>query len=357
MPTGFLLSRILLRFEDSAPDRLGELSAVAKTADGSLWLGSDELTTLERLSPLEPGIYGRHKTFNLGDFVDLSNQKDEIDIEGLDVSGQYLWLVGSHSSKRKKAKGKNPAKDIERLAEIKTEANRYLLARIPVLGGELCQSVSDPNEPDRILTASWLQKNEETNCLLEALAQDPHLSPFIRAGIPSKENGFDIEGLAVRGDRLFLGLRGPVLGRWAVLLELEVEAAEPQTLTLKAIGREGQLYKKHFVDLNGLGVRELCWAANDLLILAGPTMDLEGSMQVFRLQNALDLEQESVTAQEPGALEVVFDLNFTLGSDHAEGLALVPCLGEEAALLIVYDSPDQRRLVAPDGVFADVFRL
>lgn len=357
MSTGFLLSRILLRFEDGAFDRLGELSAVAMTADGSLWVGSDELTTLERLSPLEPGIYGQHQAFNLGDFVDLSPQKDEIDIEGLDGSGQYLWLVGSHSTKRKKAKGKKPAKDIERLAEVKTEANRYLLARIPVLGGELCRSVSDPDDPERVLTAAWLQKTEETNLLLEALAQDPHLSPFVRAGIPSKENGLDIEGLAVHGDRLFLGLRGPVLGRWAMLLELEVEAADPQTLVLKAIGREGQPYKKHFVDLNGLGVRELCWAGDDLLILAGPTMDLEGSMQVFRLQNAVDLEQESVSAQESGGLEVVFDLNFTLGSDHAEGLALVPCLGEESALLIVYDSPDPRRLVAPDGVFADVFRL
>jgi len=84
----------------------------------------------------------------------------------------------------------------------------------------------------------------------------------------------------------------------------------------------------------------------------------QGKVQIkHHLQNAVDLEQESVSAQEPGGLEVVFDLNFTLGSDHAEGLALVPCLGEEAALLVVYDSPDPRRLVAPDGVFADVFRL
>ena len=30
-------------------------------------------------------------------------------------------------------------------------------------------------------------------------------------GIPSNDNGFDVEGLAVSGNRVFLGLRGPVL--------------------------------------------------------------------------------------------------------------------------------------------------
>lgn len=40
-------------------------------------------------------------------------------------------------------------------------------------------------------------------------AADPHFAPYL--AIPGKGNGFDIEGLAVDGQRLFLGLRGPVL--------------------------------------------------------------------------------------------------------------------------------------------------
>ena len=45
--------------------------------------------------------------------------------------------------------------------------------------------------------------------LLEALAHDPHLAPFL--SLPAKDNGFDLEGLAVLGKRVFLGLRGGCL--------------------------------------------------------------------------------------------------------------------------------------------------
>ena len=45
--------------------------------------------------------------------------------------------------------------------------------------------------------------------LAKALKRDAHLGPFRK--IPSKENGFDVEGIAARGSRLLLGLRGPVL--------------------------------------------------------------------------------------------------------------------------------------------------
>jgi hypothetical protein len=44
------------------------------------------------------------------------------------------------------------------------------------------------------------------------LAEDPHFEGFIRTKvIPGKDNGFDSEGLAVADDRVFIGLRGPVL--------------------------------------------------------------------------------------------------------------------------------------------------
>lgn len=357
MTEGFLLSRVLLRFDQAIEDLLGELSAVTLTPDGSLWVGSDEFTRVERLSPIEPNIFGDHKTFAIGDFVDLFNQEDEIDIEGMDYSDHYLWLTGSHSTKRNKAKGKKPQKDIQRLTEIETDLNRYLLARIPVLQGELLKSISHPEDPDKNLTAAGLEKNETGNLLIEALKQDPHLGSLVTAKIPSKENGLDIEGLAVHGDRVFLGLRGPVLRGWAVILEIEVAETEPGTLTLKEIGAKGLPYRKHFVELNGLGVREICLVDGDLIILAGPTMDLEGAMQIFRLKDVLDLEENSLTSQESGDLEVVFNLNFTLGSDHAEGLALISCLGEPNSLLVVYDSPDQRRLVSKKAVFADVFQL
>nr|WP_255534623.1 DUF3616 domain-containing protein [Nodosilinea sp. LEGE 07298] len=71
MPNGFLLSRTLLNFQTDSEDLLAELSAVTRTPDGSLWLGSDEFITLERLTPMGDGVYGNHKTFHLKDFIEL----------------------------------------------------------------------------------------------------------------------------------------------------------------------------------------------------------------------------------------------------------------------------------------------
>ncbi|PZD70960.1 hypothetical protein C1752_08662 [Acaryochloris thomasi RCC1774] len=357
MTQPFLLSRVLLQFSSKDEDLIGELSAITLTPDGSLWVGSDEFLTLERLSLVEPYVYGQHQPFEISDYIDLFNSDDEIDIEGMDYAEPYLWFTGSHSKKRGKSKGKKPEKDIENLAEIKTDLNRYLIARIPVFQGEPLRSSSHPTDPDRTVAAAMLQKADTGNQLMEVLQTDPHLGPFIEMDIPSKENGLDIEGLAACGDKLFLGLRGPVLRGWAVILEIEVEEAESGILSLKEISKDGAKYRKHFVNLNGLGVRELCLRGEDLIILAGPTMDLEGAMQVFQLKDVLEHSDNTLWDQSADDLELLFDLPFTIGSDHAEGLALIPCLGQPEALLVVYDSPSAARRRQPYTVMADIFRL
>lgn len=357
MSQAFLLSRILIKFDQETQERLGDLSAVAFTPDGSLWVGSDELLTLERLSLIEPYVYGNHQPFEIGEFIELFNTEDEIDIEGMDYSEGYLWFTGSHSTKRNKPKGKNPEKDIRRLAEIKTDANRYLLGRIPIQQGIPVEACPHPLNGDRQLTAASLEKTETGNILIEALKQDIHFGSIIASQVPSKENGLDIEGLAVHGSKILMGFRGPVLRGWSVIIELEVEESEPGILTLKAIGAEGLLYKKHFLDLNGLGIREICLDGDDLIVLAGPTLDVDGGMKMFRLTGVFEREGDTIIAQDETSLKLLFELPFKLGSDRGEGLALMPCLGQPNSLLVLYDSPDPGRVVNNDSVFGDVFRL
>lgn len=362
MKDAFLLTRVLLRFDDPDLDHSADLSAVVLTPDGSLWLGSDESLTVERLSPLSSQMYGKHQSFQIGDYVELFNAKEEIDIEGLTYTDHYLWLTGSHSVKRKKATGKNPKNDIERLTTIETELNRYLLVRIPLVDGKLQKTCPHPGHPKTLLAAACLQKTKKRNVLMDALKDDEHLGPFLTFPLPGKENGFDIEGFAIhsRGlgkpTRVFLGLRGPVLRGWAIMLELELEEKEPGVLTLKKVGKKDHFYKKHFVDLYGMGIRELCLFGEDLIILAGPTMALEGVMRIFKLKNMLDVETDSIHSQESGNVDMLFDLPFTFGTDHAEGMSLFPCFGEDA-LMVVYDTPDPSRRPDSDSVFADVFRL
>jgi hypothetical protein len=367
MTEPFLLSRVLLNFE---PDNslCSNLSASAQTPDGSLWLGSDEMSlvdqvecnTLERLSQTEPQTqpcqFGQHQTFKLRDFFDLANEganeASEVDIEGLDYDGSYLWLTGSHSTKRKKPKGKNLQKDILRLAEVATDPNRYLLARIPVVNGQLYKSCPDPQHPNRTLTAACLKRRKQSNQLMAALQDDPHLGAFVANHLPSKENGFDIEGLAVHQNRIFLGLRGPVLRGWAMLLEIELEESAGD-LQLKSLGAKP--YRKHFLKLDGLGIRDLCFRGEQLLILAGPTMDLAGTQRVYCWQNPLEGSGDSVQGLESTPLKVLFDLPFSPTGDKAEGISLFTCLGEPG-LMVLYDSPHPNRVTAT-GVFADVFRL
>ncbi|PPT08936.1 hypothetical protein CKA32_001314 [Geitlerinema sp. FC II] len=354
MSDPFLLSRILLKFDRDSDDLIGELSAVAKTPDGSLWLGSDELTSIERLSPLEPGVYGAHQLFRIEEFVELIDDS-EIDIEGMDYADGYLWVVGSHSFKRKKPKGKKTEKDLERLSEIKRDANRNLLVRIPILHGQPVKSCATSDDAGDRLFAAALTRTEASNLLLDTLKEDEHLGPFVEMQLPSKDNGLDIEGLAVRGDRIFLGLRGPVLRGWAIVIEIQVEASETGQLTLRELD-DGRHYRKHFVDLNGLGIRELCFHGDDLIVLGGPTMDLEGAMQVFRLKDILEHDGDTLWDGESGILKLLFNLPFTIGADHAEGLTLFPCF-EEDGLMVVYDSPHPERRPSDRAIFADVFRL
>ncbi|WP_144867344.1 DUF3616 domain-containing protein [Hyella patelloides] len=350
----FLLTRVLLHFAAKKEDIIGDISAAAFSPDGHLWVGSDEMVGVERLSPVGCYSYGEHQRFLLKDYIDLFNTDDEIDIEGMDFADGYLWLTGSHSTKRKKPKKDDLETNLERLATITTDLNRFILARIPVIDGKLIHSYSSDDSNN--LTAACLQTTEERNILFETLKEDRHLKPFIEASIPSKDNGLDIEGLAIKDERLFLGLRGPVLRGWAIILEIELTEASSGVLTFKEIGDNGAKYKKHFLNLNGLGIRELCWQNEDLLVLAGPTMSLEGEMQIFRWCNAAQSEGDTIQKQDD-KLFPLFDLPFVIGSDHAEGLALYSCWEQEDGLMVFYDSPDRRRLGNEGQIFVDVFRI
>lgn len=92
------------------------------------------------------------------------------------------------------------------------------------------------------------------------LATGAHFGP--RMAILGNDNAFDIEGLAVDGRRLLLGLRGPVLGGWSALLEIQVEARGDQR-RLVPLDDSGSLLRRHFLHLDGLGVRDLHFCSDD----------------------------------------------------------------------------------------------
>lgn len=349
--------------QDKLPD---SLSAVNVVGD-HLWVASDEVTTVERLASVDGITFNNHKSFALKDLIDLPAQDtdfdQEIDIEGLEQRDSYLWLVGSHSIKRKKVEQAGTTdKKMKRLAKTEVEGNRFILARIPLIVSgdgadqQLARSIVDPKDPARTLTAGQLEGDLKSNALVNAIRQtengrgDPHFANFL--AVPGKDNGFDIEGLAISGERIFLGLRGPVLRGWAGILEVAVTAAGSFRLNLQDIGPEGRQYRKHFLDLNGLGIRDLCVDGGDLLILAGPTMNLDGPVAVFRWRDALASSEEQFIFSD--SLERLFEVPNGVGFDHAEGMALV---SDPKRVLIVYDSPGPERKLNNRTVKADVFEV
>jgi hypothetical protein len=359
MENSSLLYQVLLQFPGEFSEHRDDLSAIILTNDSDrssesqfyLWLGSDETSTIERLSLSDDRTFNNHRTFRVSEFVELPESDDmEIDIEGLDYDGQYLWLVGSHSWKRKRPKdNKETSENITRLATLVNEQNRYILARIPLVNGELHGEFSLSNQT---LTAAKLKLTKTGNILTQALAEDPHLGIFVNSNVPGKDNGFDIEGIAVRDNHIFLGLRGPVIRGWAIILEIELEDLSPNILGLQEIGKEKVLYKKHFVYLNGLGIRDLTFDGKDLLILAGATMDLNAGVRVFRLPNATSLPDNVL--HKP---EVAIALPHGEGNDKPEGINLFHAVAQQPSLLVVYDSPAPERLQGESDVLADVFEL
>jgi hypothetical protein len=331
-------------------------------------VASDEATSVERLSTSDNLTFNRHRSFPLGDLVRLpalgTDFDQEVDIEGMEFQDDFLWVVGSHSAKRKNIKkvkngnADNGPKQIKRLARIETAGNRYLLARIPMVSnaqtGEVELSASSGARQ-----SAQLPGGVDTNALTDAIKGagkgqgDPHLAPFM--DIPGKDNGFDIEGLAIAGERAFIGLRGPVLRGWATILEVAFKPDAGSHLGLKDIGPDGRLYRKHFLQLKGLGLRDMFFAGTDLIMLAGPTMNLSGPIIVLKWEGAANSNSESLVRS--GDLKMLFTVPHGDGNDHAEGMTMMPADGTPARVLIVYDSPANHRIVGSNGIRADVFRL
>ncbi|MGH3918096.1 MAG: DUF3616 domain-containing protein [Pseudonocardiaceae bacterium] len=339
------VEQIPLRFAQHAVDAETHVNLSAIRPDGTcLWIAGDETATVERLTADGTG-YGKHTTFRLADVLTLpGGPEEEVDVEGLARHGPYLWAVGSHSSRRKRIKAKHEGeKAVRRLAQVSDEPSRRVVARLAVADG-----------PDGLPAIVREAPGGHTSALLPGgitgiLADDPHLAPFL--AIPGKDNGFDVEGVAVLGESLYLGLRGPVLRGWAVLVELRPRNDNALDVLELDVLDNGTVYRTHFLDLDGLGVRDLCPDGADLLVLAGPSMDLDGPVRVYRWHEALDSDAPRVVRAP--ALSRELDLPFGDGDDHAEGIGLL----EGRRLLVVYDSPAPARLIQPGTVLADIVPL
>ena len=98
----------------------------------------------------------------------------------------------------------------------------------------------------------------------------------------------------------------------------------------------GALMRKHFLQLDGLGVRDLHFCGDDLYILAGPTMVLNGDIRIFKWPAARPF----------------------LAANRAEAICNVPLTlsGGKSSWLVLYDAPGDDRKEGEHTAFGDLLR-
>src|SRR6266702_6313631 len=335
------IGHVRLHFREEGASKIPSSLSAVEQVDGSLWLGADESASVERLSTVDGVNFGSHESFRLADYFELpGGPNQEVDLEGLawdDEAGRLL-LTGSHSLRRKQPKDGESGKDaLKTLSIVDRQTNRYLLGFLKL--DHVHGDDGKPAPPSVADAAAAMPFTAVASELLDILAGNSLLSPFLT--IPSKDNGFDIEGLAINGDCVFLGLRGPVLRGWATVLQVRLEQ-DGHLLKPAPVTSNGQQYLHHLLDLGGLGIRDLCVIDDDLLVLAGPTMELDGPIRLFRWRNALRNNEERRV--DNSVLDLLFDIPWGERVDHAEGISLFRSGNGAARLLVVYDSPAKKRL-------------
>lgn len=337
------LARIALRFGGTAEhEALSNISAGTRIGS-TLFVAADEHCGVDRLT-LDGSDWAGHATFELSDLLPLKTPEAEADLEGLAADEGWLWAVGSHArTRRKPEKEDGETIDLDRLANLKDTRPRCLLARMPLI--ETPQGWQ-PVARDGSRRAGMLKQTDHGNALMKALKADPLIAPFTR--IPAKEGGVDVEGIAVCGNRVALGMRGPVISNHAVLLEMFVTAKKSGRLHLEAAPF------KRLLAMEGLGIRDLKRDGADLLILAGPTTSLSGPVALYRWRDWANEPPQDETKVRVHRPERILDLPFGRGADHPEGLAL----WGDGQILVICDSPAPDRLDPASGTIgADLFEL
>lgn len=278
-----------------------QISGVTRYGD-LLVVCPDEGCEFDVLVPDGANAYRATRSVSLCE--DEDEPKEEIDLEGAASDGDYLFLVGSHSLARHKVKpdgeyGQNRL----RLAEIKEDSSRDAVFRLQL--GE----------------HGKLKSKEKIN-LRKILKNDDILCRFTE--IPSKENGIDIEGVAARGSKLYLGFRGPVLrGNYVPVMVLDFDSPKD--------------YELKFVNLGGRGIRDIAAVKDGLLIIAGPVGE---DSETYELCFWNDKDCIPGVGGKEGAVSVLGDFLPRPGA-KAEGLNVLDEDERRYTILVVYDGADR----------------
>jgi hypothetical protein len=217
--------------------------------------------------------------------IELDAKGKNLDLEAVAAEGKTVYVTGSHN-------------------RFRTEGGKGKVVHDPARDKVFRFTLDKEGKAGKI----------ETMSLRKAIDGDPVLSPFVP--ISSKENGIDIEGLAVKGGWLYFGFRGPVLkDDWVPILRCQFGDAPEKTASLR------------YVKLGGMGVRDMTATKDGFLILAGPVYN-KGKFQLYFW--------DGEDCKAGGKVRHLTDLEVS-GKAKAEGLAVLSEDEKGYDVLIVHD--------------------
>ena len=168
--------------------------------------------------------------------VVLASGPGELDAEAAATDGRYLYVTGSHSAKRADCSSNPSSRHVFRLT---------------------LDPATGRGKPDSLTESDRLWDIMKTVPVLK-----DHVGERQCLGSEPSQRGINIEGLAVSGERLYFGFRGPVIDGEAWVLSVDSAAL---------FGRANPAPQLSRLALGpNRGVRDLVAVKDGFLILAGP---------------------------------------------------------------------------------------
>lgn len=261
-----------------------DLSGIACDPDGLGLVATDEGSLLQSFR-----LDRAARTLRVGKVrAALLREGEEADYEGLCWAEGWFYAAGSH------ARGRNTPDH---------QPSRHHVYRARLDQGGI--------------------RHEVSHALGALLGADPVLGPYYHRRLDRAERGIDVEGLAVRGDAMLLGLRSPCLDGQAFVLE--VAPADLFELDRKRPPR----VRRHALAMGpAAGIRDLAAVPGGILVLSGPSVN--GETAPFALWHWGD----------DGRLAPLATFG-ELGDAKAEGLLVLAAGGDWLEVLVLFDGVAQ----------------
>lgn len=244
------------------------------------------------------------------DTCDKADDFKDLDGEGVAYAAPYFYVVGSHGCGRTKGKFR---------------LSSFILARVRV--DRLGQPVDRASRS--LARENFAQAVETTYRVSDLLKQAGKAAEFFGKDLETA-NGLNIEGVAVLGDTIWFGLRGPVRKNKTAFLV----AGDIDDLFKSGNKRSKARPEVILIELDGLGIRDLAPLPDGrLLVVAGAGHGPEVPFKLFVVDPA------NAKAKPIGPLEAVTQqVDGKPKTGKAEGVTVLGMAGNKARTVVLFDS-------------------